>query len=42
MGKGSLCTWTLCTDLGQWYVVYNAEKVVSLHGLSVPVYGNGI
>ena len=41
-GKSSLCTYTLCTDLGQWYVVQDAEKVISLHGLCLQVYDNGI
>ena len=40
--KSSLCTWILCTDLEHWYLAQGAEKVVSLHGLCVPVYDNGI
>ena len=36
-GKSSLRAWTLCSDLEQWYVVYDWEKVVSVHGLCVLV-----
>ena len=41
-GKSSLPTWTLCTGLRQWYLAHDGEKVVSVHGLCVPVQDNGL
>jgi hypothetical protein len=36
-GKSILRTGTFCTDLGQWYLAHDKEKVVSMHVLCLPV-----